>query len=162
MSDETPIHMTAQVEQLKDVLDDHGRALLKRHHAEIALDQHEIEYAPDWARYEAMDKLGQLSIVTLRSAGTIVGYCVSQVLPELHYKTTLAATMDILWLDPEFRGHMGGLRLMRAVERELRRRGVKRVYMGSKLHKDISPMLRAMGYVPVELWFYKLLRKEET
>lgn len=154
-------HLTAQVEQFKDVLDDHGRQLLKRHHAEIALDQEEVDYAPDWARYEVLDKLGQLSITTLRSQGIIVGYCVMHVMPELHYKTTLTATMDIMWVAPEYRENMGGLRLMRAVEAELRRRGVKRVYMGSKLHKDISKIFKAMGYVPIELWFSKILRAED-
>lgn len=154
-------HLTAQVEQYKDVLDDHGRALLKRHHAELALDQEEVEYAPDWERYDRLDKLGHLSIVTLREKGIIVGYCVTHVMPELHYKTTLTATMDILWVAPEYRENMGGLRLMREVHRELKRRGVKRVYMGSKLHKDISKLFTALGYVPMELWFSKILRAED-
>lgn len=154
-------HLTAQVEQYKEVLDDHGKALLKRHHAEIALDQEEVRYDPDWARYEALDKLGQLSIVTLRNQGIIVGYCVMHVCPELHYRSTLTATMDIMWVAPEYRENMGGLRLMRAVHQELRRRGVKRVYMGSKLHKDISKLFTAMGYVPIELWFSKILKAED-
>lgn len=154
-------HLTAQVEQYKDVLDDHGRALLKRHHAELALDQEEVEYAPDWERYDRLDKLGHLSIVTLREKGIIVGYCVTHVMPELHYKTTLTATMDILWIAPEYRENMGSLRLMREVHKELKRRGVKRVYMGSKLHKDISKLFRALGYTPMELWFSKMLRPED-
>jgi N-acetylglutamate synthase-like GNAT family acetyltransferase len=47
--------------------------------------------------------------------------------------------------------------LFHAVERELRRRGVKRVYAGSKLHKDSSALFTALGYTPIERWFSKLL-----
>ena len=65
--------------------------------------------------------------------------------------------MDVFWLAPEIRGRMGGLRLFRAVEKELRRRGVQRIYVGSKLHKDVGRLFLALGYHPIETWFSKML-----
>lgn len=150
------IQLTAQVEAFAAIRQE-ILPLLHRHWQEIALDQNRVKLDPDWQRYERMDDAGQLSIVTMRAAGELVGYCVMMISPELHYRSTLGARMDIFWLAPEMRGRMGGVKLFRAVEAELKRRGVKRAYMGSKLHKDSSRLFEAMGYRPIETWFSKLL-----
>ena len=109
------------------------------------------------SRYAAVEALGQLSVVTVRAAGRMVGYCCMVVQPGLHYRSCLEARMDIFWIAPEYRGRMGGVRLFRAVEAEPKRRGVKRMYVGSKLHKDSSRLFEALGYTPIEQWFAKTL-----
>lgn len=154
-------HMTAQVEDFSEAIIAEVKPLLQRHYEEIAIDRNEVPLDPDWSRYWGMACAGSLSCVSLRTNGTLVGYCIMIVGSELHYKSTLAATMDIFWLAPEHRGGSGGLRLFRAVEKELRRRGVRRVYMGSKLHRDSSRLFTALQYVPVEVWFSKILTTEE-
>jgi GNAT superfamily N-acetyltransferase len=151
-------HMTAQVEEYSEAIAKEVVPLLQRHYEEIAIDKDEVPLDPDWDRYRQMADTGMLSCVSLRSQGILIGYCVMMVGPELHYRSTLCGTMDIFWVAPEHRQGTGGLRLMRAVHRELLRRGVKRVYMGSKLHQDISRLYTALGYVPVELWFSMLLK----
>ena len=65
--------------------------------------------------------------------------------------------MDIYYVAPDYRGRMGGVRLFRAVEKELKRRGIKRIYVGSKLHRDSSRLFVALGYRPIETWFSKLV-----
>ena len=152
-------HLSCQVETYRDVIDD-IKPLLYRHWQEIALNQESVPLAPNWRRYEEMEKAGALSIVTVRCNGALVGYSVFFVMPGLHYTTILEARMDIFWLAQEHRGRMGGARLFRAHERELRRRGVKRVYVGSKLHKDSSRLFEALGYKPIEQWFSKMLGEE--
>ena len=78
----------------------------------------------------------------------------------LHYLGTLEAYMDIYWIAPEVRGRYGGVRLFRAHEKELRRRGVARVHVGSKLHRDSARLFRALDYTPTEMWFSKMLTRE--
>jgi len=147
-------HLSLQVEPFRAFCEE-VKPLLPRHWEDLALDKEKVPLAPDWQRYALLDAQGALSVVTVREKGRLVGYSIMVVMPGLHYVTCLEARMDIFWLAPEVRGRMGGLRLFRAHERELQRRGVKRIYAGSKLHKDSSRLFLAMGYQPVEQWFSK-------
>jgi len=150
------IHLTAQVEDFFQALPE-MLPYLPQHYAELALDKDQVPLDPDWRRYRALYDLGQLLLVTLRERGRLVGYSWTFITPHMHYGSTLTATMDIFWIVPEYRGRMGGKRLFRAVERELRRRGVKRWMVGSKLHKDSSRLFVALGFRPVELWLSKMV-----
>jgi GNAT superfamily N-acetyltransferase len=129
--------------------------LLPRHWEELALNKDKVPLDPDYQRYAELDAKGALSVVTMRRNGALVGYSIMVVTPGLHYRTCLEARMDIFWVAPEVRGRMGGLRLFRTHEKELKRRGVKRIYTGSKLHKDSSRLFLALGYEPVETYFSK-------
>lgn len=149
-------HLSTQVEPLSQVLEE-IKPLLPRHWEELALNKDNVPLDPDWERYASIDALGQLSIVTVRVQGRLVGYCAMVIQVGLHYRTCLEARMDVFWIAPEYRGRMGGVRLFKAVEAELKRRGVKRLYVGSKLHRDSSRLFQAMGYTPVEQWFSKWL-----
>jgi GNAT superfamily N-acetyltransferase len=149
-------HLSVQVEAYGDMLEE-AKPLYQRHWEELALDQDAVKLAPDWERYAALDAAGALSIVTVRARGRLVGYSFMVVQRGLHYATTLEARMDMFWIAPEHRGRMGGVRLFREVERELVRRGVRRVYAGSKLHRDASRLFLALGYKPIEQWFSKML-----
>lgn len=153
------IHLSAQVEPFTAMRQE-LQPMLPRHYEELALDKWSVPLDPDWPKYERMDAAGMLSIVTLRAQGRLAGYCFMVVDTELHYRTTLSAKMDVFWIAPEYRGRMGGVRLFRAVEDELRRRGCRRIFMGSKLHKDSSRLFLALGYRPIEQWFSKLLEDE--
>lgn len=152
-------HLSLQVEKFSDVIEE-AKPLLFRHWEEIALDHDRVPLDPDWERYAELNDKGALSIVTMRRNGALVGYSVMIVARGFHYQSTLEARMDIFWIAPEVRGRMGGVRLFKAVEAELRRRGVKRIYCGSKLHKDSSRLFQAMGYRPIEQWFSKWIGLE--
>jgi len=147
-------HLSLQVEEFSQVIEE-AKPLLYRHWLEVALDKEKVPLDPDWARYASLEGRGSLSVVTMRQNGKLVGYSCMVVERGLHYASTLEARMDIFWLAPECRGRMGGVRLFRAVERELKRRGVQRVYLGSKLHKDVSSLFVRLGYTPVERYFSK-------
>jgi GNAT superfamily N-acetyltransferase len=148
--------LSFQVEQLDGVFAE-IQPLLARHWEELAVDQAEVALDPNWQRYRELDAAGALSVVTARADGRLVGYSCMILSPGLHYRSTFEARMDVVWLAPELRGQHGGARLLAKVERELARRGVRRVYLGSKLHKDIGRLFEARGYVAIETWFSKLL-----
>lgn len=148
--------LTFAVEPWSAMIDE-AKPMLQRHWEELALDKDQIALAPDWIRYQNLEASGALSVVTVRENGTLVGYSWMIIQRGLHYSGTLEAYMDIYWIAPEVRGRYGGIRLFRAVENELRRRGVKRVHVGSKLHRDSSRLFKALNYQPIEIWFSKLL-----
>jgi GNAT superfamily N-acetyltransferase len=134
-------------------------ALLPRHWEELAIDKDKLPLEPHWQRYTDLDKAGAVSLVTIRECGRLVGYSIMFVTDSMQHKTALEAWMDIFWVAPEVRGRMGGLRLFRTHEKELRRRGVVRVNVGSRVHRDCSRLFLAMGYRPSERWFSKWLEE---
>jgi GNAT superfamily N-acetyltransferase len=151
-------HLAMLVEPTIDILAEAERTgMLQRHWEELALDKDEVPLAPDWDRYQLMEAHGMLSAIAVRERSRLVGYSIMVLTRGLHYRDCPEARMDIFWLEPEVRGRMGGVRMFRAHEKELRRRGVKRIYVGSKLHRDSSVLFHRLGYRPVEVWMSKML-----
>ena len=97
--------------------------------------------------------MGQLIMPILRKDGKIIGYWPTFIAPGLHYKSTLTATMDILWLHPDHRGDDAGKLLADCVKTELKRRSVKLWYAGSKNHKQIEWFFKMLGFDPIESMF---------
>jgi GNAT superfamily N-acetyltransferase len=148
--------LTAQVESLTERLEE-MKPLFPLHWEELALNKDKVPLDPQYAEYLRRDAAGQVVFLTLRDRGELVGYFVGFVAPGLHYQTCLTCHMDILYLRPDKRGALGGLKLMDALEAELKRRGVKRWFMGTKAHKDISRLFEAKGFEHVETTYSKML-----
>lgn len=144
--------LTAQVENLTENLEG-LKAFFPMHWEELALNQKQVPLDPNYDTYLAKDAAGEMMLVTLRKAGEIVGYFVGFVGPALHYQTCLTLTMDIFYVLPEHRGSGGGFILFKEVEREARRRGVQRMFVGSKCHKDASWLFEKLGYEEVERFY---------
>lgn len=129
------------------------KPLFKAHWEELALDQDKVPLDPQFDVYLARAARGEVLPVTMREDGEMVGYFVGFIAPGLHYRTCLTCTMDIFWVKPEHRGAGGGFGLFRKVEEECRRRGVRRLFVGSKLHRDASFLFEKLGYIEVERYF---------
>lgn len=148
--------MTAHVEPLMSQLDE-IKALIGKHYEELALNKDKVPLRPQWHVYQQKEDAGQVVYVTLREAGQLIGYIIMLVAPGLHYETCLTAHMDILFVDPAKRdGAARGVFLMLdRLEAELKRRGVQRWFMGTKLHKDIGAVFKRRGFEPVEMNYSK-------
>lgn len=135
------------------------RQLLDIHYQELALNQDKVPLDPQWDLYENYEDNGRLVYVTLRESGELIGYVISIVAPGLHYKTCLTAHMDILFVRPDKRdvAAKGALLLVDTLEKELRRRGVQRWFMGTKLHKDIGVIFKRRKFTAVEMTYTKWL-----
>lgn len=144
--------ITAQVESFTQTLDE-LKPLLPRHWEELALHKEKVPLAPQYDIYERREELGELLFITLRETGVLVGYFVGFIAPGLHYKTCLTLTMDVFYVWPEQRGQGAGFLLFKAVEKEAKRRGVQRMFVGSKLHKDASWLFERLGYEEVERYY---------
>ena len=125
------------------------------HWEELALNKDKVPLDPQYDLYEARDDAGQLLLVTLRETGRLVGYFIGFIAPGFHYKTCLTLTMDIFWTHPDVRGGFSGVKLFRLVEKEAKRRGVHRMFYGSKLHKDASRLFEFLKMEPVEVYYSK-------
>ncbi|MBV9842407.1 MAG: GNAT family N-acetyltransferase [Sphingomonadaceae bacterium] len=148
--------LTAQPEPFAPFLEE-VKPLLPLHWDELALNKDMVPLSPQYEEYLRRDSIGMVMTVTLRAAGARVGYFVGFVAPGLHYSTCLTLHLDIFWLHPEQRGKMGGVKLFRAVEAEAKRRGVQRIFVGSKIHRDASRLFERLGYAEVERTFSKMV-----
>lgn len=144
--------LSAQVETVAGVLDE-IRPLFADHFDELALDKDKAPLDPQYDLYLAREARGEALVVTLREAGELVGYFIGFVAPGLHYRRTLTFIMDIFWVRRDHRNRSGGLRLMRRLMAELKRRGVQRAFLGSKLHRDSGRLFEAFGFRPVETFY---------
>lgn len=146
--------ITAQVESLTEHLEE-MKPLFPAHWAALALDKDKVPLDPQYDIYLERDRLGEVLLVTLRDDGVLRGYFVGFIAPALHYKTCLTLTMDIFWTEMSSRNKFGGIRLFRAVEKEAKRRGVQRIFYGSKLHNDAARLFKFLKCQKVEVYYTK-------
>lgn len=146
--------ITAQVEPFGPFLEE-VKPMLQLHYEELALNKDKVPLAPQYEVYKARDDMGQVMVVTLREKGRLVGYFVGFIAPGLHYQTCLTLTMDIFWTHPDIRGGLAGVKLFRTVEKEAKRRGVHRIFYGSKMHKDASRLFEFLKMDAVETYYSK-------
>lgn len=126
------------------------KPLLPAHYAELALNQDRVPLSPQYDEYLRRDALGMVLCVAVREAGQLIGYFVGFVAPGLHYSTCLTLQLDIFWIHPDHRGKKGGFMLFKAVEAEAKRRGVQRMFVGSKTHLPADWLFEKLGYHKVE------------
>ena len=130
--------------------------LLHEHYGEISTHKdHGVPLDPMVEVYRSREADGSLMMVIGREEGAIVAYMVCFVAPGLHYRSCLTCSPDIFFVAPEKRNGMAGMRMFRFVEKELKRRGVKRWSVGSKVQHDASGLFRYLGFEPVETTYEK-------
>ncbi|WP_426106346.1 GNAT family N-acetyltransferase [Massilia sp. TSP1-1-2] len=133
------------------------QVLLPAHYTELALNQDQVPLSPRYDVYIKNERADALLFVTLRDDGDLVGYFIGFIGPGLHYSTCLTCTMDIFYVRKDKRKGTAGVRMFRFVEAELRRRGVDRWFMGSKVSADASALFRRIGAEKVETYYSKWL-----
>ncbi len=153
-------------EPLDKVRADGVEDILLRHWEEVALNKDQVPLAIDWTQYYALERAGILKSVVMRQGGRLIGYDAFFVQPTLHYRTSLWALNDILYLVPEHRRGRAGVLLIDAAEHLLRDLGVQKVLYHTKLHLDlghhtggdtVGRLLSKRRYVHVENVWAKML-----
>lgn len=139
------------------VLKEEIRPLIVDHWQEIALDKETVKLDPDWDEYDRLATAGQLHLLTARVNNELVGYYVGIVKPHLHYKNSLTAFNDVLYIKPEHRQGMVGIRLFKEIERTLKERGVQKTYMNTKAHHDFGVIMERLGYKKTETIYTKVI-----
>lgn len=144
-------------ETLAEVLDE-VTPLLYLHYKEISADL-DIPLEPDLVQYRTIEEQGALRVFTVREEdGSLVGYNILFLRNNLHYKSSLQALQDIIFIHPEKRGC--GARFIAWCDQQLKAEKVQSVYHHVKAKHNFGPMLERMGYELVDLIYRKRLDKE--
>jgi len=129
--------------------------LLYAHWREIAHYQ-DIVLNPDWDHYIAGDENGLLRCFTARDEEEdLVGYAIFWVRPNAHYKDSLQAAQDVLFIHPTRRGF--GAKFILWCDDQLAAEGVQAVYHHVKAAHDFGSMLERFGYEVVDLIYARRL-----
>lgn len=145
-----------QRETLSTCLEE-SKPLLIEHWKEIA-HYDDIPLDPDEERYRNIEKSGMLRVYTVRTDDNhIVGYAVFIVNTNAHYKSSLQAVQDILFIHPSSRG-MGG-RFILWCDEQLKADGVQIVFQHLKSKQNFGKLLERFGYELIDLIYGKRLDK---
>ncbi len=152
--------VTAHVESDPVAFIEEVLPMLQDHYKELSVHrQHGFALHPDFAAYRAKATMGELLAVSLRQDGELVGYFFGFIGPALHYVDCLTLSMDIMYVAKGARGSKGrqhgATLLFETMEAEARRRGVRQIRLGSKIHRGrhTEAFYRARGYVAEEIYW---------
>lgn len=145
-------------ERAKDLVDE-IKPLIAKHWEEIALFKDQIKLNPDFDKYIELDEQDMLHIVTARREEDLklIGYFISVVQTNIHYKDHLFATNDILFIDPEYRGKLAGVKLFKYAEKKLKEKGVSIISIHMKTHMPFDKLLERLKYEKQEYNYMKYI-----
>lgn len=148
--------MNFRRERAHDVFEE-MKPLFQKHWEEISFYK-DIPLDPDFSTYLKMEDAGVLRVFTAREDdGTLVGYQVYFIKHNLHYKSSLQALQDIIFIDPSKRG-MFGAKFIFWAEEQLKSYGVQLVCQHLKVAtpKTIE-LFKRLGYSEIDLIMGKRL-----
>jgi hypothetical protein len=99
-----------------------------------------------------------LHIVFAKNENELVGYYVGIIKPHIHYKNSLTAYNDVYFINPKARNvHMIAIRLFKFIEESLKKRGVQRMTMNTKFHKNVGLLFERLGYEQSDIVYTKMI-----
>jgi hypothetical protein len=161
-------------EPLTESLWDEAMPLLSAHWAEIAAFP-DIPLEPDRELYAAGEANGILRVFTARHYDPeylgpelkhlwhdlprlrpLVGYALYFVRSNPHYRSSLQANQDVIYLAPSVRGKTG-LKFLAWCDDQLAAEGVQVVYQHLKVKADHARLMAYLGYEAVDTIYAKRL-----
>lgn len=110
----------------------------------------DIKLEPDVEQYETAVKSGAVQIYTARENDELKGYCVFIVRSHPHYRSSIQAVADLLYLSKDMRGRMVGPRFIKWCDEQLKAQNVQVVMQHTKVTHNFGPLLARIGYELVD------------
>ena len=131
---------------------------LEIHYDELALHKDAIPLDPDYDRYLSLEAKKQLKVFTLRTDDQeLIGYAVFIITPMLHYKSTVCAANDLLYIDRKYRQGMTGVKFIKYCESKIKEYGADKITWHVKESNNFVPILKRMGYITEDIIVGKIL-----
>jgi len=108
------------------------------------------------ARYQPLNEGAPVVRDKVTRAGALVGYALFFVRSNPHYKSSVQAVQDVIYVDPSMRGGTG-YRFIAWCDAQLAAEGVQAVYHHVKAAHDFGRLLERQGYELVDLIYAKRL-----
>lgn len=138
------------------------KPLVLKHYKEIAHYQ-DIALDPDFNAYVELEGKGMIRVFTVRDDSKVLrGYAIFFVRANLHYRSSIQAIQDILYIDPNHRNAGFGGKFISFCDEELKKESVQAVYHHVKQAHNFGPLLEKIGYQLVDLIYARRLDKETS
>jgi hypothetical protein len=119
--------------------------LFKNHYQEIAERTDVIKLDPDLDTYEALVKLDKLEVHTIRDSEKLIGYSLWFITNHIHYKKSITCSSDILFIHPEYRKGMTGVKFIKWSVAKIKEHNPQRIMFHVKDSVDYSAIIKRMG-----------------
>ena len=140
---------------MRDIFDE-LKSVIPQHYEELCVTK-EFPLDPDWDCFARSAENGFLRTITVRNDGELIGYMIFFIHPHYHYKTCKTAFEDLYYLKPEYRKGRVGIKMFQYAEAALKRIGVDRIIMHTKVHSDNSRLFEYLGYKFTDKTFTKII-----
>ena len=149
--------MYFQRESFSDMFDE-ALPLFFDHFKEVGNYSPEFIFDPDVQCYVRLDEAGRLRVFTIResSKGSLVGYCIHHVFNHLHFRKSLQAVQDSIYIAKEHRGV--GHKFIEWIDEQLKSDGVNAVYHYVSINHDYSKALERLNYSKIESTYLRSLQ----
>lgn len=123
-----------------------AESLFRDHWDEIALNKGVMALKPDYDRYEAIERAGNLMVICVYDDTKLVGYSVNMIIHHLHYADLVVSSNDLLFVHKDYRKGRLGLMLIRETEEQSRQRGAQLVLWHAKPNTALNELMPRLGY----------------
>jgi GNAT superfamily N-acetyltransferase len=132
--------------------------LFEEHWTEVTIDN-SIPLDPDYEKLYTLQNMGLLhSLIVRTDEGELVGYMITFLTPHVHYKETMYAQNDAIFIHPSHR--KGGLayKMLKVFEECMTNKGADVLHMHVKVYLDFGSLLDRLGYTHEENIYRKKVR----
>jgi hypothetical protein len=137
--------------------------VLRHEHWEEVGHYRDIPIDMQWDKYEMLEEAGKLRCYTIRDVANeefqetvLIGYAFFIVDQHLHYKNTLVASQDILYVRKPYRGGTGK-HFLKWCDEDLKKEGVVTVTHHAKTYFEYGNLFKDLGYEQAEIiWARRL------
>lgn len=136
-------------------------ALTPQQWAEMAVGFEAFVMRPMWELYEEIERKDKLVLVTARREGVLTGYFGFMLHPFPSARATTAATSTPYYA---IKGKWRGLvlrRMVRTAIKAAQERGAQMITIRNHVWAPAEPILKSLGFRPVETWYMLNLAKDE-
>ena len=145
--------ITFQEEHYSNFFTHEFMELYKVHWEEIgSFDKQKIKLSPDWDKYRIMGKQNNLITFTIRNDRVLTGYNIFIITNHHHYKNTIIAENDILYLKPEYRKGFTGYKFVKYCVEELKNK-VDVILLSMKASYTFENIAKRLGFTLMDYKF---------
>ena len=116
-----------------------------------------IALNPDYDKYLDMDNMGLIHTVTVRDDNKLVGYYISFIMPNMHYKDHTYALNDVLFLEESYRKTGTAVGLFTFTEECLKDMGVSVMAIHMKTALPFDSLCEYLNYDYAERLYMKFI-----
>lgn len=128
--------------------------------SEVAGPFHQFPPDVDWRTYMLAQQTGKLRVLCGRIDGKLKAGAFIVITPHPHY-ACIAASLPLLFVDPEYRRGTEGIRLVRRAEEEAAKAGAQLMMTHGGVHNGVYRLFEALKYEDFGRYFVKVIGDTE-